>query len=245
LTFDSASDIDPVWSPDGSSIIFRSNRDGHYDLYQKFVNGGKGEVVLLKSNESKIARSWSPDGRLLLYTVVRPKGKSELWVLPLWGERKPVPFLVTDFNVDQARFSPDGHWVAYVSDESGSNEIYVAGFSMNSAGTQVEVGGKWQISNGFSMEPIWRKDGRELYYLSLPDNSYDAKAMAVEITTRPTFAAGKVHQLGISHLSVFLDSTVQTNWDTSSDGQRFLGLETRNRHGPYTVVLNWQAALKK
>ena len=87
-------------------------------------------------------------------------------MLPLEGDKKPVPFLVTEFNEGQARFSPDGHWVAYTSDESGHYEVYVRSFSMNSAGTAVEAGGKWQISNGYGRQPRWRGDGRELYYRS-------------------------------------------------------------------------------
>ncbi len=104
------------------------------------------------------------------------KRRTDIWVLPLEGDRKPVPFLATEFNERQARFSPDGHWVAYTSDESGQDEVYVRSFSMNSAGTAVEAGGKWPISNGFGADPHWRGDGRELYY-----RSRDGRLMAVEI----------------------------------------------------------------
>ena len=113
FTFGSLVDTNPVWSPDGTRIIFSSNRDGPYNLYQKPVNGVKDEEVLLKSGEDKHATSWSRDGRFLLYTVAHPKTRDDLWVLPLEGDKKPVPFLTTEFNERQARFSPDGHWVAY------------------------------------------------------------------------------------------------------------------------------------
>ena len=126
----------------------------------------KDEEVLLKSSEDKHATSWSRDGRFLLYRMVDPKTKWDFWVLPLEGDKKPVPFLVKAFRENDARFSPDGHWVAYTSDESGQYEVYVRSFSMNSAGTAVEAGGKWQISNGFGDDPRWRGDGRELYYRS-------------------------------------------------------------------------------
>ena len=109
FTFDSASDASPVWSPDGRQIIFSSNRDGPFNLYQKPTNGMKDEEVLLKSSEDKLATSWSRDGRFVLYEAVRPKTKTDLWVLPLEGERKPVPFLITEFNERQAHFSPDGY----------------------------------------------------------------------------------------------------------------------------------------
>ena len=231
FTFDSHADRDPVWSPDGSRIIFNSNRDGPYDLYQKPVNGEKDEEVLLKSGENKTATSWSTDGRFLLYTVRRPRTKSDVWVLPLGNGKKPFPFLSTEFNESQAHFSPDGHWVAYTSDESGQFEVYVRSFSMNPAGTAVEAGGKWQISNGFGAETRWRGDGRELYYRSL-----DGRHMAVEITTHPAFRAGPPHPVG--------PVTVAT-WDVSADGRRFLFISGAGGPALYEMVLNWQAGLKK
>jgi Tol biopolymer transport system component len=193
FTFGSLVDTNPVWSPDGSRIIFSSNRDGPYNLYQKPANGVKDEEVLLKSSEDKEATSWSRDGRFLVYTVVHPKTKADIWVLPLDGDRKPVPFLITEFNERQARFSPDGHWVAYTSDESGQDEVYVRSFSMNSAGTAVEAGGKWPISSGFGRQPHWRRDGRELYY-----QSRGGRILPVEIATNPAFRAGNPQPLGVS-----------------------------------------------
>ena len=232
FTFGPTVDINPVWSPDGSRMIFNSNRDGPYDLYQKPVNGEKGEEVLLKSGDNKTATSWSRDGRFLLYTVmVRSKTKNDVWVLPLGNDKKPVPFLSTEFNESQAHFSPDDHWVAYTSDESGQAEVYVRSFSMNSAGTAVEAGGKWQISNGFGVEPRWRGDGRELYYRSL-----DGRHMAVEIATNPAFRVGSPKPVG--PLTV-------ASWDAAADGRRFLFISDTSGPASYTVVLNWQAGLKK
>jgi Tol biopolymer transport system component len=231
FTFGSLVDTSPVWSPDGSRIVFSSNRDGPYNLYQKPANGVKDEEPLLKSSEDKHATSWSRDGRFLLYTVVHPKTKSDIWVLPLEGDRKPVPYLSTEFDEREARFSPDSHWVAYTSDESGQDEVYVRSFSMNSAGTAAEAGGKWPISNGFGVDPRWRGDGRELYY-----QSREGRLMAVEIATNPAFRAGNPQPLGV------LGSFV---WDSAADGRRFLVLATRGGPQPFTVVLNWQAGLKK
>jgi Tol biopolymer transport system component len=230
FTFSSLVDTNPVWSPDGSSIIFSSNRDGPFNLYQKPANGVKDEEVLLKSSEDKDATSWSRDGRFLLYTVVHPKTKSDVWVLPLEGDRKPVPFLITEFNERQARFSPDGHRVAYTSDESGQDEVYVRSFSMNSAGTAVETGGKWPISNGFGADPRWRGDGRELYY-----RSRGGRLLAVEIATNPAFWAGNPQSLGVLTFA---------GWDSAADGRSFVGLATKSGP-PFTVVLNWQSGLKK
>jgi Tol biopolymer transport system component len=186
--------------------------------------------MLLKSSEDKHATSWSSDGRFLLYTVTHPGTKGDIWVLPLDSDQKPVPFLITEFNERNAHFSPDGHWVAYTSDESGQDEVYVRSFSMNSAGTTVEVSGKWPISNGRGTDPRWRGDGRELFY-----RSPDGRVMAVEIATKPAFRAGSPQSLG----------TLTGAWDPAADGKRFLALASKSGPQPYTVVLNWQAALKK
>jgi Tol biopolymer transport system component len=231
FTFGSPMDTNPVWSPDGRRIIFSSNRDGPFNLYQKQANGAKDEEVLLKSTEDKFATSWSSDGRFLLYTAVHPKTKSDIWVLSLEGDKKLIPFLVMESNERQARFSPDSRWVAYTSDESGQDEVYVRSFSMNFPGTAVEAGGKWPISNGFGTDPHWRGDGRELYY-----RSRGGELMAVEIATNPTFRAGNPQPLGVLTF---------VYWDSAADGRRFLRMTTKGGSQPYTVVLNWQAGLKK
>jgi Tol biopolymer transport system component len=193
----------------------------------------------LKSDEDNTPTSWSGDGRFLLYTVRNPNPKShgEIWVLPLEGGKKPVPFLITEFDEISARFSPDGHWVAYASNESGQSEVYVRSFSINSAGTAVEAGGKWQISNGIGEQPHWRGDGRELYYRSPTDGN----VMAVEIATNPSFRHGVPKTLGVTttrSLGTFA-------WDAAPDGERFLKLAFKNGPAPFTFVLNWQGALKK
>lgn len=151
--------------------------------------------------------------------------------LPLGNDKKPVPFLSTEFNEDQALFSLDGHWMAYTSDESGQVEVYVRSFSINSAGTAVEAGGKWKISNGFGVEPRWRGDGRELYYRSL-----DGRLQAVEIATNPAFRAGSPQPLGLLTVA---------SWDSAADGRRFLTISGPGGPASYEVVLNWQAGLKK
>lgn len=231
LTFGSRVDEHPVWSPDGSRIVFSSNRAGVYNLYEKSVNGGNEERMLFESGENKTATSWSRNGRFLLYTVVHPKTKADIWVLPMDGGKKPFPFLTTDFNERQARFSPDGRWVAYTSDESGQDEVYVRPFSINAAGTAVEAGARWPISGGFGTEPHWRGDGRELFYRSRD------KLLAVEIAVQPAFRAGIPQPLAVP---VLLDS-----WDAAADGKRFLGLTRQGGPQPYTVMLNWQAGLRR
>jgi len=159
-----------------------------------------------------------------------------LWVLPLEGDKKPFPFLQTEFDEIDGHFSPDGHWVAYASNESGRYEIYVRKFSPNSTGAS-DTAGKWQISYGGGQEPRWSADGKELYYVTL-----DWKVMAVPVSTDPVFQAQN---------STFLFQAPQqpatTEGDYTVDGKRFLFFSPVVQTGqvPFTVVLNWQAGLKK
>jgi eukaryotic-like serine/threonine-protein kinase len=235
FTFGSGIDYDPVWSPDGSRIIFSSGNG----IYQRTVSSVRDSELLLKSNGAAYANGWSRDGRFLLYQVFDPKTNWDIWVLE--GEKKPVPFLVTEYKEHHARFSPDGHWVAYDSNESGHYEVYVRSFAMNSAGTAVEAGGKWQISNGYGDQPCWRGDGRELYYRA------HGKMMAVEIATNPQFKAGTPQPLGFAAEA---GNATGYMWDCTADGRSFLvaapktGPKTDGSE-PYTVILNWQASLKK
>jgi Tol biopolymer transport system component len=161
FTFDPANDVSPVWSPDGSRVGFVSTRNGVFGLYVKASSGAGNEELLV--DQVQAPASWSRDGRSLLYfeRPTGPPGGSGLRVLPLSPDRKASVFLQTSFNVGVARFSPDGRWVAYQSNESGRNEVYVAPFP--------GPGGKWQVSTAGGTFPRWRNDGRELYYLA-PDN---------------------------------------------------------------------------
>jgi eukaryotic-like serine/threonine-protein kinase len=233
-----------TWSPDGSRIIFSGNLTAGLttvtDLYQKLASGVKGEELLLKSSESKYPTSWSRDGRFLLYGTPDPKTKKrELWVLPVEGDKKPFPFLQTEFNNDQGQFSPDGRWVAYTSDESGRSEIYVRTFSPDSTAAASETGGKWLISTGGGVEPRWRGDGKALYYLA-PDRN----VMAIEIATDPVFLAGAPKALFQSPPSTV--STRLRSWELAPDGKRFLfAVPTEQGQTPFTVALNWQSGLKK
>ena len=230
LTVDPADERSPAWSPDGSRIVFSSNRKGHVDLYQKATSGVGSEELLLESNLDKFATSWSPDGKSLLYDAVDPKSRRDLWVLPMTGDRKPFPFLQTEFTEANGQFSPDGRWIAYSSDESGRSEIYVMPFP----GT----GGKWQISTSGGSHPKWRGDGREIFYLA-PDN----KLMAAEVNGQgPALEAGAVRPL--FEVRPYLE--VGGVYDLTSDGQRFLINTTVEQKvsAPITLVLNWTADLK-
>src|SRR5438876_2413225 len=231
LTFDPANDVYPTWSPDGSRIVFSSNSEGTANLYQKLSSGAGNDELLLKSDHAKLPTDWSPDGRYILYQDFSQKD-FDLWVLPLFEQQKPGLFLQTDFAELYGRFSPDGRWITYVSSESGKREVYVRNFPA--------AGGKWQISNGGGAQPHWRRDGKELFYLS-PDK----KLMAVEVNgSSGTFEAGipkALFDLRINSTNGFSD------YDVTADGQRFLvsTLVEQNARSPVTVVMNWTANLKR
>jgi Tol biopolymer transport system component/predicted Ser/Thr protein kinase len=226
LTFDSQSEY-PVWSPDGSRIIRR--RGGK--LFRKNSDGTGDDEPLAAAGKDLIPTSWSRDGRYLLYTVPAADESSGIWVLPLEGDSKPFPFLVTSAYQGSAVFSPDGRWVAYTSKETGAYEIYVRPFPPTNRG-------KWLVSNGASgFAAVWRRDGRELYY-----TARDGSVMAVPVTANSVFQRGEPKAMfNPASPPAFLS-------DAMPDGNRFL-VRLRNNtirpsSPPFTVVLNWQAGLK-
>jgi len=231
FTFDPAQELESVWSPDGSQVVFDSNRKGHFDLYQKASDGSGTEQVLLEDNLDKYPVSWSPDGRFLLYRSFGSTTGNDLFVLPLTGDRKPVPFVNTQFGENYGQFSPDGRWIAYASNESGEVEIYVAPFP--------GPGGKRQVSTAGGTLPRWRRDGMEIFYVTL-----DNKLMAAAVNGKgSSFEVGAVKAL----FDMRALSGNRYSYDVSADGQRFLvnTLPAQAASTPITVVLNWTAALKK
>jgi Tol biopolymer transport system component len=230
-----------VWSPDGSSIVYASARDGLYDLYRKPSSGAGNEEVLLRSGADKIPADWSPDGRFLLYFQTEGTER-DLWVLPLAGDnRKPSLYLkTTDVNGGgPAQFSPDGRFVAYTSNESGKSEIYVQPFPVPS-------GGKWMISKDGGSRPRWRRNGKELFYVSA-----EAMLMEVDVSLNPVFKAGISRALFPVSFPAS-GEIIGTGYDVTADGQRFLidkvttGAESGATAPPVlTIVLNWQFGLKK
>jgi len=237
----SINDLDAVWAADGRRIIFTSDRSGMMDLYEKPLSDAGHAEALLKTDEWKWPQSWSPDGRFLLYlTVGRARGGA-LWVLPLGDHQKPMPFLKTESDEGGGRFSPDGNWVAYASDESGRPEVYVRRFSPDAVGEAMsEAGDKVLISNGGGSEPSWRQDGKELYYID-PDR----RLMEVNVTAGRAFQASAPSVL-FQAPPRSTDEFGVPQWGPSPDGKRFLFLVPETRGDvPFTVALNWQGGLKK
>jgi Tol biopolymer transport system component/predicted Ser/Thr protein kinase len=230
-----ADEMASVWSRDGSRIALNARRKAHLDLYQKASSGAGAEEVLFEDDHEKFPVSWSPDGRFILYLNLTPgtSGSStayRLWVLPLFGDRKPYPLLSTQFTENPGQFSPDGRWVAYWSDESGKYEVYVVPFP--------GPGAKWQVSTAGGQAPRWRQDGTEIFYVS-PDN----KMMAAIVNGK-----GSIFEVGAIKPLFATRPGGPRNWyAVSPDAQRFL-INTAPEQAtaaPLTVVLNWTAGLKK
>jgi len=231
LTFDPARDVFPVWFPDGKRIVYSSERMNRWQIFVKNADGSGSDEQLLKSNDSDLAVDISSDGKYLVYqhTVVGSSNGIDLWVLPLAGEPKPYAYLATQYNEVDARISPDVHWLAYTSNESGKDEIYISTFPKG--------GSKWQISSGGGKYPIWSKDGKQIYYKS-PDNHL----MAVPVT----FSAGSV-QPGSPH-ALFLFNPVFSFGciDVSRDGKFIINNASQDTSlSPISFTENWPATVRK
>ena len=233
FTFDSAYDENPIWSPDGTRVVFDSNRLGPRSLFVKASNGAGGEDKLLALSNSIVPMDWSRDGRFLLYASIDPKSGSDLWILPMTGDRKPIPFLQGPSSEGQGKFSPDGRWIAYASDESGKAEIYVQSFPGLG-------GGKWQISMDGGTQPRWRHDGKELFFLS------HGRIMSAEIKQSSSFEAGAPAVLFEIPLEMYSSpgsgvNNSSVDYASSTDGMRFLVNAWVEDPGlaPIAIVENW------
>jgi len=232
LTFGPGSAIQPAWSPDGSHIVYASNQGGEDQMLQKVSNGAGNAELLVKG--LGMASDWSSDGRFIVYELPDPKNqKYDLWVLPLFGDHKPFPFVQTKFDEDSGHFSPNGRWMAYVSNESGHGEVYVQSFPAS--------GAKWQISTNGGSNPRWRRDGKELFYLAA--NKLANRLMAVAVNEEGgTFRAGVPKVLFQTRAIV-----TRYRYAVTADGQRFLVITPLEEAttSPITVVLNWTKELRR
>jgi Tol biopolymer transport system component len=250
FTFSAATDLDPVWSPDGSQLAYMSGEGGGA-LAIKSFSGGGNEERLTKGDSFARPCDWSPDGRSLMYVHAQSiTGQHpSLWLLSdMAGDpanRKTAPYLEPQFSIGQCQFSPDGRWLAYTSNEAAQgNEVYVQSYP---AGTD-----KTRISNGGGSQPRWRRDGKELFYMGV-----GGRVVALDVKTGPKFQAGIPHQLFETHM--FLPeagtrandtTTLMFRYDVTPDGKRFLVNNTVQAapaevSPPITWVLNWTAGLKK
>jgi Tol biopolymer transport system component len=233
FTFDPAGEFRAVWSPDGHSIVFSSNRMGNADLYRKSADGAGAEELLYPDTREKYPVSWSRDGRFILYASGAGR-EGDLWVLPLTPERPDAPRKAQQFLQSKGdvfgQFSTDGRWVAYESDESARPEIYVVPFARPTE--------KHQISPNGGARPRWRRDGKEIFYLTP-----DGHLMAAEVR----FKADTVEVGTIRELFGGIPLGAGYFYDVSVDGQRILAVLPANRTSPVpiTLVQNWAAALKK
>jgi serine/threonine protein kinase len=238
FTLDPKADFDPVWSPDGKRIVFSSDRNGSYDLYQKLSTGAGPEEALLTSPVAKLPSDWSPDGQFLLYWQTDPKTKLDLWVLPMIGDRKPRPFVVAESDQLRGRFAPNGKWVAYQSYESGRSEIYVQAFP--------GPGSQWLVSTNGGHSPRWARSGSELYYIAA-----DGKLMAVSVRPNAdTFVAGTPTALFQTRLEFGRFnggcSYCTMEYDVAADGRFLMTVLAEEASTlPINLILNWPAALKK
>ena len=165
LTNDPAVDGAPVWSPDGNRILFFSTRTGKPQIYQTSSSDGANEKRLQQSQLQQSVSDWSRDGRFIVYMEAHPETRRDIWLRALTGGSQPLPLVRTRFDEDHGRLSPDGKWIAYESDESHRNEVYLRRFRAV-GGPGRERPGRLLVSTQGGMEPRWRRDGRELYYLS-------------------------------------------------------------------------------
>ncbi len=234
LTYEGA-DFSPVWTADGKRIVYMEELNRTWAINWKPADGSGAEETLVSAqNFTQAPDSWSPDGKFLAYTAYGANLNGDIWILPLEGDRKPRPFVQTRFEEHGPRFSPDGRWIAYASDESGRMEVYVQPFP--------GPGGKWQLSTEGGNWPVWAHSGRELFYLN------GDKIMSVAVTTQPTFAASAPRLLVDTPIKSTFYSGGNAAMDVSPDGQRFLVVKAREEKtgsAEVRVVLNWSEELKR
>jgi Tol biopolymer transport system component len=235
LTSGSGAQLLPVWAPDGRRIVFGRAQPPDFGLYIEESHGAGKETLLLKTAQLSVPMDWSRDGQFILFAQLDATTKWDLWVVPVGGDRKPVPVVRTEFNEGDGQISPDGNWIAYWSDESGRWEIYVRSFPRGGARVTAS---KWQVSTQGGTWPRWRGDGRELFF-----KAQDGKIMAVPVKEGSTFEAGvpavlfDTHELEPDNLT----------YDVRPDGQQFL--VSRMFEGgavrPMNVCLNCLADTKR
>ncbi len=242
FTFDNNVYLSPIWSRDGKYIAYMEGSYGaltNQSILERAADGSGEEHKLMDLSQTMGLQEslcdWSPDGRYILFVTgtASAQNGTDVWVLPLFGDRKPYTYISAPGNQRYAQFSPDGRWVAYGSDESGQSEIYVAPFPW--------TGAKWQVSNGGGVLPRWRGDGKQIYFLTMGSSG----VFAADVNGHgSSFEVGEVHTLfDVDNLS---PNTAGQQYSVTGDGQRFLHITTGDAgKSPLNVIQNWTAELKE
>jgi eukaryotic-like serine/threonine-protein kinase len=239
LTFNPASESFPLWSPDGERVIYMSRRLGTFDFFQKLASGAGGEEQLnVTDNRPKVPTSISSDGRFLLYFTA--EGSTDIWILPLSGDRKPFVFLQTAFNENWSTFSPDGKWVAYQSDETGGYEVYVRPFirpgTLEKGSVPDTSAGQWQVSTEGGVHPAWRPDGKEIYFID-PSGAMMAAPVSVK---GPTLESGTPVKLFTSRIVGGGEDQGGRKYDVAPDGRFLVNTQVEGAvTQPITLLQNW------
>jgi Tol biopolymer transport system component len=226
LTTEKGDDVSPVWSPDSGRIVFGRRSGLAIDLYERRLAGAAGtEQRLLVNDQNKQATDWSRDGKYLLFSSIDPKTNSDIWAMQMDG-RKPFPVVQTAFQESGARVSPDGQWIAYHSNKSGRQEVYLQPFPGPGADVPVSTTG--------GTSPRWRQDGKEIFYVAP-----DGRLMAV--STRPTPPRSPLEL----NAPVPLFQSSADEYMVAPDGQRFLLYVTSAPPitSPFSVILNWKPTM--
>jgi eukaryotic-like serine/threonine-protein kinase len=235
VTLEMSDDWNPAWSSDGTRLVFASTGSGAgTHIHAKSATGAGAEDLVFESNSNEIPTDWSPNGRYIPFSRQKTGGGVDLWVLDTI-EKKASPFIETRFDKAQSKISPDGRWIAYTTNDSGMYQIVVQSFPDPN-------GGKWQITSQGGIEPKWRHDGRELYYLAL-----DGKLMAVSIKGEKTIEAGTPTPLFETPLTVPRGQLPRTHrYDVAPDGRFLIAVPKATATAPPIVaVMNWTSGLEK
>ncbi len=226
-TFES-DNLYPVWAPDGTRLAFSSSREGTLDLYIGAADeSGVAEPILSKPY-ALMAGSWSPDSRLLFFTESHPGGGRDIWVMDVDGDRTARPLLTGPHEERSPMLSPNGRWLAYASNESGRFEVYVQAFP--------GPGGRWLVSTDGGAEPLWSRDGRELFYRS------GNRIVVADVVADPVFA---VQRRTVLFEGPYVPNAYHTNYDITADGQRFVMVESAESTSEVVMVLNWFEELQQ
>jgi eukaryotic-like serine/threonine-protein kinase len=224
LTFGPLYDSTPVWAPDGRSLAFASARGSPPNLFVASLDTQGEPRRVFTSVIQTFPQSWSRDG-VIAFVRIDPKSLADIWTVPASGGEDPRPLIRTDFVETDPRISPNGRWLAYVTNESGRREVCVTRFP--------DAAGKWPVSVGGGGWPIWRPDSRELYY-----RAPDGKLMAVTVGAGSEFVAGAPQALFAPRARPAALG-LGTYYDVAADGRFLVNMFVERRSSPATVLLNW------